>query len=103
MNWFNLLTQKVEQLGRRQVESDTGMSKTTLSMVLNGKYNGNLSNIESQVITAYTNITVNCPVLGTIAVKRCNTEQVKGFSPSNPQRIRLYKACANCPHKKANQ
>lgn len=103
MSWLTLLKQKVDALGRRQVEADTGMSKTTLSMVLNDKYLGNLSNIESQVIAAYTNITINCPVLGDIAVKRCNTEQIKGFSPSNPQRIRLFKACANCSNKKANQ
>jgi hypothetical protein len=103
MHWLDLLKNKVELLGRRQVEADTSMSKTTLSLVLNDKYPGNLSNIESQVIIAYTNTTVACPVLGDIAVKRCNTEQIKGFSPSNPQRIKLYKACATCPHKKANQ
>jgi hypothetical protein len=102
MNWLTLLNQKVEQLGRRQVEADTGMSKTTLSMVLNDKYNGSLSNIEAQVIAAYTNITVCCPVLGDIAVKRCQIEQIKPFSFSNPQRIKLFKACANCPNKKAS-
>lgn len=103
MKWLQLLNTKVAQLGRRQVEADTGMSKTTLSMVLNGKYPGNLNNIESQVITAYTNITVVCPILSTIPVRRCNAEQIKPFSSANPQRVRLYKACATCPHKKANQ
>ena len=40
MEWFALLLKKVKELGRRQVELDTGMSKTTLSQVLNEKYPG---------------------------------------------------------------
>jgi hypothetical protein len=98
MQWFELLNHKVEQLGRRQVEADTGMSKTTLSLVLNQKYLGSMDNIKTQVVTAYTNISVTCPVLGTITVKRCNDERIKPFSASNPIRVRLYQACKNCPN-----
>ena len=64
MHWLELLNLKVAQFGRRQVEDETGMSKTTLSQVLNQKYPGNLENIEAKVLSAYTNISVMCPVLG---------------------------------------
>ncbi|WP_299072797.1 hypothetical protein [uncultured Paraglaciecola sp.] len=100
MNWFELLTLKVNTLGRRIVESDTGMSKTTLSQVLNKKYAGSMANIEANVLAAYANIKVTCPVLGSIPVKRCNIEKKKPFSAANPTRVRLYKTCKTCPHNK---
>ncbi len=99
MTWYELLNSKVEKLGRRQVENDTGMSRTTLSQVLNNKYPGNMANIEKAVITAYANLNVVCPVLGEIPVKRCLNEQVKPFSASNPQRVKLFRACRDCPHR----
>jgi hypothetical protein len=103
MNWLELLKKKVEELGRRKVEQDTGMSKTTLSLVLNNKYMGSISNIESQVNLAYAKIEVECPVLGKIRMIRCVTEQKKPLTLSNPQRIKLFKACAICPNNKANK
>jgi len=98
VSWLTLLNEKVRLFGRRKVEVDTGMSKTTLSQVLNQKYLGSMANIENQVITAYTNISVECPVLGDIPVRRCNTEKKKPFSAANPTRVRLFQACKKCPH-----
>lgn len=99
MNWYEMLVNAVEKHGRRQVEADTGLSKTTLSLVLNKKYPGNLGNIEQKVIAAYSASTVTCPVLGDIQIKRCMNEQQKPFSHSNPQRVRLFRACKTCPHR----
>lgn len=100
MDWLTLLNQKVSQLGRRKVEADTGMSKTTLSQVLNKKYAGSMVNIQAQVEAAYTSISVECPILGDIPVKRCNVERKKQFSAANPTRVKLYQACKTCPHNK---
>lgn len=101
MKWFELLKLKVNELGRRVVESDTGMSKTTLSQVLNKKYAGNMQNIEATVLAAYSNIKVACPVLGKIPTKRCKDERKKPFNSLNPIRVRLFKACKTCPHNKS--
>lgn len=100
MDWLTLLRNKAKEKGRRQVEQDVGFSKTTLSQVLNEKYAGNLDNVKEKVIAAYTDVEVNCPVLGDIPVRRCLSEQVKPFTPSNPQRVRLYKACMSCPNRR---
>lgn len=102
MEWIDLLHGKVNQLGRRQVEADTSLSKTTLSLVLNNKYPGNLSNIEAKVRAAYTAATVTCPILDSIPIKRCHSEQGKPFTTSNPQRVKLFRACMNCPNKKSS-
>jgi hypothetical protein len=98
MSWNEILVSKVIQLGRRKVEADTGISKTTLSQVLNKKYPGNLENIEAKVLATYTEITVQCPVIGVIPTRRCYAEQVRPFSSSNPQRVKLFRTCKSCPN-----
>ncbi|WP_416305179.1 hypothetical protein [Neptunicella sp. SCSIO 80796] len=100
MQWIELLNAQVEKRGRRQVETDLNISKTTLSQLLNNKYPGSLENIEHKVIAAYSNQTVSCPVLGEIPLKRCDKEQNLPFSISSPQRVRLYRACLSCPNKR---
>ncbi|MEW5682990.1 MAG: helix-turn-helix transcriptional regulator [Pseudomonadota bacterium] len=103
MQWLDLLRQKCEALGRRKVEAELGISKTTLSQVLNEKYPGNLDNIASKVVEAYSSDKVLCPVLGSITVQRCVNEQSKPFAATNPQRVKLWKACQTCPLNKANK
>jgi hypothetical protein len=97
MNWLELLRAEVERHGRRIVEADLGISKTTMSQVLNEKYPGNLGNIEAKVLGKYSTDKVCCPVLGEITEKRCAAERVTEFRVSNPQRIKLWKACQSCP------
>ena len=89
MQWIKELQQKVEQLGRRKVESDTGYSRTTLSQLLNNKYPGNMPAMEQLFKNAYSQQIVVCPVLSEITVARCNNEQNKPFSASNPTRLRF--------------
>jgi len=103
MQWLDLLRQKVTEQGRRKVEAELNISKTTLSQVLNEKYPGNLGNIAAKVTEAYSTERVIYPVLGSITVQRCATEQTKPFAATNPQRIKLWKACQSCPLNKANK
>ena len=103
MQWLELLRQKCEELGRRKVEAALGISKTTLSQVLNEKYPGSMDNIATKVCEVYSNDKVVCPVLGSITVQRCVTEQSKPFAATNPQRVKLWKACQTCPLNKANK
>ncbi|MCD1597895.1 helix-turn-helix domain-containing protein [Rheinheimera aquimaris] len=103
MQWLELLRQKCEELGRRKVEADLGISKTTLSQILNEKYPGSLANMAAKVTDAYSSDKVQCPVLGSITVQRCATEQSKPFAATNPQRVKLWKACQSCPLNKANK
>jgi hypothetical protein len=103
MQWLELLEQKVAELGRRKVEAALGISKTTMSQVLNRKYPGNLENIAAKVTEAYSSDKVTCPVLGSVTVQRCATEQSKPFAATNPQRVKLWKACQTCPLNKASK
>ena len=103
MQWLDLLRQKVTEQGRRKVEAELGISKTTLSQVLNNKYGASLSGIAAKVTETYSTERVECPVLGSITLQRCATEQVKPFAATNPQRIKLWKACQHCPLNKANK
>lgn len=99
MNWQELLKNKVDLLGRRNVESDLSISRTTLSQLLGDKYPADTKNIERKVLRAYAKSHIDCPVLGQISVARCNSESVKPFSATSPQRVKLYRSCANCPNR----
>lgn len=99
MKWLDILKSRVDVLGRRQVEQDIGISKTTMSLLLNSKYPGSMENIKNKVLATYTDLKVMCPVLGEIPSNRCHVEQIKPFNPSNPQRVQLYRACRHCPNR----
>ncbi|WP_102798757.1 helix-turn-helix transcriptional regulator [Bowmanella denitrificans] len=103
MQWLELLQSKAAELGRRQVEADLGVSKTTLSQVLNSKYPGNLENIQRLVLETYTHQMVQCPILEEISAKRCHSEQIRPFSASNPQRVALFRACQTCPNNRSKR
>lgn len=43
--------------------------------------------------------TVACPVAGELRMHHCLQNQRMPFAATNPQRVRLYRACrAGCPH-----
>lgn len=102
MDWFELLNTNVEKRGRREVEQALGLSKTTLSQVLNKKYPGNLENVKNKVLAAFGSLKVDCPVMGEIPLQRCLKEQIKPNTLSNPLRIRLYCECQICPNNRKN-
>jgi hypothetical protein len=102
MTWQELLHQKVQELGRRNVEAELGISRTTLSLVLNNKYK-ETKHIEALVMEAYGTLKVVCPVMGEISKKRCTRESKMPNTLSNPIRARIYRACRTCPNNKANK
>lgn len=102
MTWLELLNSAVDRFGRREVEKRLGISKATLSQVLNQKYPGNMGNIETLVLEQFSvdlNTEMDCPVLGEISRDRCLREQVKPLIATNPTRVKLWQTCRTCPNK----
>jgi len=100
--WLEILKTAAELHGRRYVEERLGISKTTLSQVLNEKYPGNLDNIARRVTEQFgtdLNTVIVCPVLAEITRERCLIEQQKPFIATNPTRVKLWQMCRNCPNK----
>lgn len=91
--WLLVLREQVAESGQRRVAKDIGYSAAVVSQVMNKKYAGDMAQVERRVRGAYMGETVFCPVLGEISVNRCLEIQKQPFASTNPQRVRLYRAC----------
>lgn len=98
--WLDTLRQKAEQQGLKAVAKDIGYSTAVVSQVVNGKYKGDLSAVETKVRGAYLGDTVRCPVLDELAVNLCLEHQAKPYRSTNRQAVMLYRACRTCPNRR---
>jgi hypothetical protein len=94
--WIKELKIECDKASQRAVAKKMGYSATTINMVLNGYYLGDLNAIENAFNGAFKNKTINCPILGEIAVNACQKHQKQKFSANNPQRVAIYRACRLC-------
>ncbi|MBB1355212.1 MULTISPECIES: LacI family DNA-binding transcriptional regulator [unclassified Pseudoalteromonas] len=94
-NWLHVLKDEVERQGMRLVAEKLGVSKATVSQVLNNKYKASTHVIQQRVEGVYMAFTVDCPILGDIAVNQCLEHQNRKFAATNHIRVALYKACRN--------
>lgn len=100
-NWLHVLKDEVERQGMRLVAEKLGVSKATVSQVLNNKYKASTHVIQQRVEGVYMAFTVDCPILGDIAANQCLEHQNRKFAATNHIRVALYKACRNgCPNSK---
>lgn len=78
------------------VARQLGVSRTMVSLALQGRYEGNLKKLESLVRGTFMAETVDCPVMGTISRRTCLDEQARPFAPTNPQRVLVWRTCRTC-------
>ena len=95
-----LLKKKVAELGQAPVARALGYSPSALSQVLSGKYQGDMANMLTRVDEVYGGSTVNCPVLGEIALGKCAEHRKRPFAATNPVRVRLHSTCPTCKHRR---
>jgi hypothetical protein len=103
--WVLVLAEQCDLSSQVKVGEDIRYSGTVINQVLNNRYTGSLSKVESAVRGAYLNLKVNCPVLGEIGLHDCLRHQRAKFQATNSTRVRLYKACRGirmprCKHSK---
>ncbi|WP_035056264.1 hypothetical protein [Desulfuromonas sp. TF] len=85
------------QGGQSRVAAELGYSSGAISQVLSGKYQGDVSNILAKVEEVYGGQFVDCPGLGLeIPLGKCAEWRRKPFAATNPQRVRMFKACKKC-------
>lgn len=97
--WVLALAAACDRDGGRAVAERIGYSRSAVSLVINNRWNGDLTRIEQAVRGALMNAEVACPVVGALALDRCATHQKAAWAPHNPQRIQFYRACrSGCPH-----
>ena len=103
-DWISELKAECAKTSQARVAKEMGYSAATISLVLKGRYAGDLSAVERTFNGCFKNALLICPVLGELSVDRCIRYQKQKFSAVNPQRVALYKACRNgCPHFKKGE
>ncbi|WP_304635510.1 LacI family DNA-binding transcriptional regulator [Pseudoalteromonas sp.] len=100
-SWLGILQAEVERQGMRTVAQKLGVSKATVSQVMNGKYKASTRTIQKRVEGVFMASVVDCPILDEIPINICLEHQARKFAATNHVRVALYKACRNgCPHSK---
>ena len=95
-DWVTVLAQECDRLNQKRVAALLGYSPAVVNTVLKNTYTGDLSAVEHATRGALLSATVDCPVLGELRANRCLTHQRQPFAATNPQRVKLYRACRSC-------
>lgn len=103
--WIEILRREVEAKKSPQVAKELGLSRSTIDLVVQGKYNASTVKVEERVKAIYgQNGHVQCAVLGEISPNTCaekwNLAKKIGMMAGNPETLKLYKTCLNCSVRK---
>lgn len=102
--WVTALAQECDKTSQAKVARRLHYSGSTINQVLAKKYVGRLDIVQKKVEGAYLHRTVDCPILGELALDACLDHQSKPFAATNAQRVMLYRACrGGCPHTQENE
>ena len=100
-DWLEALKKECRRTSQNKTAQRLGVSAAMVSQVLKGVYRGNTDTLKGRVMGELLGQTVDCPVLGSISRMKCVKSRELPFAATNPQRVRLYKACRdNCSHNK---
>ncbi|MGC4076260.1 MAG: hypothetical protein QM702_04360 [Rubrivivax sp.] len=77
-----------------------GIHASTVSQALNGRYIGDVDAIAQRIRGVYMAESRKCPVMGDISAKHCLDFQARPLVFTNPVRVKLYRACKACQHRK---
>jgi transcriptional regulator with XRE-family HTH domain len=100
--WLELLRAEADLTSRAAVADRIGYSRTTISLVLSGKYPGNTDKIAAKALAGLEPVlTVACPYLGVeIEAAACNQHSGQRAPTHNPAKMNHWKACHQCPKRK---
>jgi hypothetical protein len=97
--WRRTLRQHCAQTSQADVAKVLGYSAAVINQVLKGTYKGDTEKVIRAVRGAYLGDTVECPVIGELQTHRCIENQRAPYAATNPQRVRLFRACRDgCPY-----
>lgn len=95
---LNALIALCAKTSQAEVAKRIGVSDGTISNAINGRYIGNVDKLAERIRGELLNVTVPCPILGSISTRICQDERAKPFAATSPLRVQLWRACKTCPH-----
>ena len=93
--WFVTLQAEVANSSRQAVADKLGYSRTTISLVMSGKYPGKTDEVASRVAERLGGFA--CPYDGqTITPEQCRKSAKEAAPTHNPSKMAKWSACQNC-------
>lgn len=101
-DWVKVLVDECDRASQSKVAKRMNRSASLVSYVLRNKYTGDMQAVEEVVRGVFMASTATCPALGEISTAECRDWILKSrsFSNENSERVRMYRACRNCPRAK---
>lgn len=95
--WFELLKTQIAAKTMRVVADELNYSKTTLSLIINGKYGDKTTDrVRDKVLTTYAQ--VHCPYQNQmLAMGDCVALATVAAPTHNPLKMQQWRACQSCP------
>lgn len=93
--WMTLLKDAVDRTSKAAVAVELGVSRTTISLVVDDKYPASTDKIAERVLNTYGRIT--CPFLGSeITLAECKKHHTSTVPTSSPRAMKHWRACQGC-------
>ena len=97
--WLDLLKERVAASGAGKVADELEVSRTTVSLVLNGKYPASTEKFATRVIARYS--TIDCPFLDReISGAECREFHTREVPTSSGFAMRHWRTCQGCPNRR---
>lgn len=99
-DWVQVLAIACTERSQAAIAAQLGYSPAVISQTLKGVYAGDIGAVGRAVRAHLMAETVDCPVLGTIAVLACREHQRCAFAGvrASTLHVRLARECPRCPH-----
>jgi hypothetical protein len=99
--WIEILRKEAKAKGAKQVAKELGISRSSVDLVCQGKYQASTEKIQGRIKAVYgKNGVILCPVLDEISPNQCAETWSRakniGMRVGNPETLKLYKTCLNC-------
>lgn len=93
--WLDLLKEAVANSNRAAVARELDVSRTTISLVLDGKYPAKTDKIAELVLNTYGK--VDCPHLAVqITLAECRSYHEMNVPTSSPRAMKHWRECQSC-------
>lgn len=94
--WFATLTAEVERTSRQKAADALGLSRTTVSLVMNGKYQGKTTYVAVRVVDKLGGFECLYDTQ-TITPQACRATAQAAAPTHNPAKLAQWSACQRCP------
>lgn len=104
-DWVEALAVECDRTSQNKAAKIMGRSSTLISQILSMSYPADTAAVELRVRGLFMDATVDCPVLGHLAINLCQDWRVRAraFFPGNPVRTRMFRACIHCRHNRKEE